>query len=148
MKEPIATPMRARQTIVTALALVTLAMSIAAAAAPAPYSRGLLFRLDRPGVAPSYVFGTLHSNDPRVVGLPEPVRAAFGLRFAAAFLGADFLAGAFLAGTFLVADFLAEGFLAGFFAAGFLAGFLAAFLAVAMVLLPVSWCERTRLKYP
>ena len=69
--------MRARLTIVAALALVTLAMSLAAAAAPAPYSRGLLFRLDRPGVAPSYVFGTLHSDDARVVALPEPVRAAF-----------------------------------------------------------------------
>lgn len=41
------------------------------------FSRGLLFRLDRPGVAPSYVFGTVHSGDPRVATLAAPVRDAF-----------------------------------------------------------------------
>lgn len=43
----------------------------------APYERGLLFRLDRAGVPPSYVFGTLHSADPRITALPVPVRNAF-----------------------------------------------------------------------
>jgi len=42
-----------------------------------PFSRGVLWRLDRPGVATSWVFGTLHSNDPRVTALPAPVAEAF-----------------------------------------------------------------------
>src|SRR5439155_1561375 len=46
-------------------------------AAEPRYSRGLLFRLERPGVPASYVFGTLHSNDGRVAVLAPPVRAAF-----------------------------------------------------------------------
>jgi uncharacterized protein YbaP (TraB family) len=41
------------------------------------WNRGLLFRLERPGVAPSYVFGTVHSGDPRVIALAPPVREAF-----------------------------------------------------------------------
>ena len=42
-----------------------------------PVSRGLLFRIDKPGVAASFVFGTLHSGDPRVTALPRPVSEAF-----------------------------------------------------------------------
>jgi uncharacterized protein len=42
-----------------------------------PASRGLLFRIDKPGVAASFVFGTLHSADPRVTVLPKPVSDAF-----------------------------------------------------------------------
>jgi uncharacterized protein YbaP (TraB family) len=53
-----------------------------AAAAPrepvAPDSRGLLFRVEKAGIAPSYVFGTLHSSDPRVTALPDAVARAFG----------------------------------------------------------------------
>jgi uncharacterized protein len=60
-----------------AVALGALAFALVAIAAPPPFSRGLLFRIDRPATPPSYIFGTLHSNDPRVVALPEPVRAAF-----------------------------------------------------------------------
>jgi uncharacterized protein YbaP (TraB family) len=45
--------------------------------APAPDASGLLFRIDRRGVAPSYVFGTVHSDDPRVTALPAPVARAF-----------------------------------------------------------------------
>lgn len=40
------------------------------------YGRGLLWRVERDGVAPSYLFGTLHSDDPRVVDLAPPVRQA------------------------------------------------------------------------
>jgi uncharacterized protein len=54
----------------TAFALATLG------AAAAPFERGLLFRLDRAGVPPSYVFGTIHSADPRVTALPAPVVGA------------------------------------------------------------------------
>ncbi len=41
------------------------------------YSQGLLFRIDAPGRASSWVFGALHSGDPRVVALPATVAAAF-----------------------------------------------------------------------
>lgn len=42
----------------------------------APWSRNLLFRVDKPGVPPSYVFGTVHSGDPRVAAIASPVRDA------------------------------------------------------------------------
>lgn len=63
-----------------ALALALALCGTGAGAAPpaAPYSEGLLFRVDRPGVPPSYVFGTLHSNDPRVAALPPEVARALG----------------------------------------------------------------------
>ena len=38
-----------------------------------PYARGILFRIDKPGVAASYVFGTVHSADPEVTTLAKPV---------------------------------------------------------------------------
>ena len=40
------------------------------------FSKGLLWRVSKPGVAPSYVFGTIHIADPRVLDLPEPVSRA------------------------------------------------------------------------
>jgi uncharacterized protein YbaP (TraB family) len=42
-----------------------------------PFDRGLLWQLERRGAPPSWVFGTLHSNDPRVTALPAPVALAF-----------------------------------------------------------------------
>jgi len=44
---------------------------------PLRYGKGLLFRLDKPGIPPSWVFGTLHSDDPRVTALPVEVAQAF-----------------------------------------------------------------------
>jgi uncharacterized protein YbaP (TraB family) len=44
--------------------------------AQAPFSRGLLWRVSRPGVAASHVFGTIHLADPRVLLIPDPVRKA------------------------------------------------------------------------
>lgn len=41
------------------------------------FARGLLWRVQREGVAPSHVFGTLHAADARLARLPQPVRAAF-----------------------------------------------------------------------
>lgn len=61
---------------VTPVAAVPVATSPVAAAEPV--SRGLLFRLDKPGLPPSFVFGTLHSGDPRVTALPKPVAIALG----------------------------------------------------------------------
>jgi uncharacterized protein YbaP (TraB family) len=41
------------------------------------FDHGLLFRIEGPGHPVSYVFGTIHSDDPRVTRLPAPVRRAF-----------------------------------------------------------------------
>lgn len=48
-----------------------------ATAQAAPYSQGLLWKIERSGQAPSYVFGTVHSEDPRVMNLAKPVQNAF-----------------------------------------------------------------------
>jgi uncharacterized protein YbaP (TraB family) len=58
----------------TVLALI---VAMAAPCAAEPFAHGLLWRLDKPGVPTSWVFGTLHSNDPRVTALPVPVAHAF-----------------------------------------------------------------------
>lgn len=41
------------------------------------FEQGLLWRVEAPGAAPSYLFGTLHSDDERVVKLPPRARRAF-----------------------------------------------------------------------
>lgn len=61
-------------------ALVLLCVVFVAEAVAAPCcERGLLFRLDQQGSGhkPSWLFGTIHSDDPRVTKLPEPVLDAF-----------------------------------------------------------------------
>ncbi len=40
------------------------------------FARGLLWRVARPRVAPSHVFGTIHLADPRVLDVPDPVMRA------------------------------------------------------------------------
>lgn len=40
------------------------------------FSKGLLWRVSKAGIAPSYVFGTIHLADPRVLELPDPVGRA------------------------------------------------------------------------
>lgn len=55
--------------------MLALASSVCVAAAE-PFDRGLLWRLDKPGASPSWVYGTLHSSDPRVTALPPPVASA------------------------------------------------------------------------
>lgn len=40
------------------------------------FSRGLLWRVSKPGVAPSHVFGTIHIADPRVLLIPDAVMRA------------------------------------------------------------------------
>jgi hypothetical protein len=54
------------------------ALALFALPAPAaePFSRGLLWRVSKPGVEASHVYGTIHVADPRLADLPEPVRAA------------------------------------------------------------------------
>lgn len=41
-----------------------------------PFGEGLLFKLEKGGIAPSYLFGTMHMTDPRVVSLPPAADAA------------------------------------------------------------------------
>ncbi len=41
------------------------------------YAHGLLWKIERPGVAPSYLFGTIHLEDPRVTTLPSAVMRPF-----------------------------------------------------------------------
>lgn len=60
------------------LLLATAALALAASAgAGERFSKGLLWRVSKPGVAPSHVYGTMHVADPRVAELPLPVRKAF-----------------------------------------------------------------------
>jgi uncharacterized protein YbaP (TraB family) len=70
-----------------ALAFVAAASSASVVAGPVDraFERGRLFRIDRAGVPASYVYGTMHSNDPRVTALPEPVIAALAASRSAAF---------------------------------------------------------------
>lgn len=42
------------------------------------FAKGLLWQVNRPGVAPSHVFGTIHLPDPRALEIPEPVLRALG----------------------------------------------------------------------
>ncbi|GMR21449.1 MAG: TraB/GumN family protein [Gammaproteobacteria bacterium] len=43
----------------------------------APYSKGLLWKISRDHGKPSYIFGTMHSDDVRVTELPPQVHAVF-----------------------------------------------------------------------
>jgi uncharacterized protein YbaP (TraB family) len=60
--------------ILTLLGLCWLSLAAAAGAAS---ESGLLFEVEGPSGKPSYLFGTIHSDDPRVVILPKPVQDAF-----------------------------------------------------------------------
>ncbi len=59
------------------LLLLWLMLGPALAQAAGPYDKGLLFRIEHAGQAPSHIFGTMHSDDTQVVTLPAPVRQAF-----------------------------------------------------------------------
>lgn len=58
------------------VALACLAGAFSAAAADS-FDAGLLWKVERAGTTSSYLFGTMHSDDPGVVKLPEPVQRAF-----------------------------------------------------------------------
>jgi len=53
-----------------------LAAEVKAIKAQARFSRGLLWRVSKPGVAASHVFGTMHIADPRVLLIPDAVMQA------------------------------------------------------------------------
>ncbi len=59
-----------------ALVLVGLVLTLPALGAER-FDRGLLWRVEAPGTAPSYLFGTLHHDDERVLALSPKVRRAF-----------------------------------------------------------------------
>src|SRR5271155_3238048 len=42
-----------------------------------PFTQGLLWRVEKIGITPSYLFGTIHIDDRRVTTLPDPVRRIF-----------------------------------------------------------------------
>jgi len=54
-----------------------LLLPLAATADEAAFSEGLLWRVQPPAGAPSFVFGTLHSSEASIATLPPPVAAAF-----------------------------------------------------------------------
>lgn len=48
--------------------------NVSAVAEPASrYNKGLLWKIESQGATASYLFGTIHSDDARVIALPEPV---------------------------------------------------------------------------
>jgi uncharacterized protein YbaP (TraB family) len=62
-------------------ALAVLALTLAAALAQATdasaaYDKGLVWRIERKGVAPSFLFGTLHDDDERITRLAPQVQRA------------------------------------------------------------------------
>ncbi len=48
-----------------------------AEAAAVPHGKGKLWKIEKPGLAPSWLFGTMHITDPRVVRMPDAARTAF-----------------------------------------------------------------------
>ncbi|WP_265517751.1 TraB/GumN family protein [Nitratireductor luteus] len=42
-----------------------------------PNGKGLLWKIEKDGIAPSFLFGTMHVTDPRVTSLPDAAKAAF-----------------------------------------------------------------------
>ena len=72
--------MSAFRTLTTALALLAFTLVAAQAHSPrdrAEFDQGLLWRVERKGVAPSFLFGTLHHDDERVTRLAPQVQRAF-----------------------------------------------------------------------
>jgi hypothetical protein len=60
-----------------ALSATIVGAAVAAEKARGSYDRGLLWKVEKPGVAPSYLFGTVHVADQRVTALPDVVRTTF-----------------------------------------------------------------------
>lgn len=66
-----------RGALAAAALAATLALEPAAARVVKPeFVTGLLWRISKPGVKDSFVFGTIHLPDPRVNGIPKPVADA------------------------------------------------------------------------
>jgi uncharacterized protein len=65
-----------RVAALAACCLIAASARVDAAEPPQRFSHGLLWRVSRDGVPPSYVFGTIHVPDPRVLDVPGPVGRA------------------------------------------------------------------------
>jgi hypothetical protein len=78
---PTVPPPSRRETLAWLAGLAMAAAGTAALAgtddAPGGFDRGLLWRVERRGVAPSHLFGTLHLDDARALDFRPPVRRAF-----------------------------------------------------------------------
>lgn len=71
-------PLHLRLIVAALLGLALALPGLAFAGADAgPFDRGLLWKIERDGVPPSHLFGTMHVNDERVTALPQPVADAF-----------------------------------------------------------------------
>lgn len=71
-------PVRNFTTTCLVVLLLCLGGAGTAPAADTAFSHGLLWRIEAPGDGrPSYLFGTIHIADPRVLEIPAPVAAAF-----------------------------------------------------------------------
>jgi uncharacterized protein YbaP (TraB family) len=57
--------------------LATLALALPVHAGIERFDRGLLWRVEKPGIPPSQVYGTIHVADARLAGLPAAVRQHF-----------------------------------------------------------------------
>ena len=66
-----------RRPYTTVFPLLALLPWIAVLAAEATWERGLLFEVRSQARGSSYLFGTIHSENERVMDLPPPVRSAF-----------------------------------------------------------------------
>ena len=59
------------------LALLALAfLTVGLPAQASEFTQGVLWKIERDGLAPSWVLGTFHSNDPKILAIPEPVSQA------------------------------------------------------------------------
>lgn len=50
---------------------------LTAEAAATPNSKGIFWKIEKDGVEPSYLFGTLHLSDPRVMKMPQAASEAY-----------------------------------------------------------------------
>ena len=66
-----------RLILLSILLVFTVSVTADSKSALQNFGKGILWRIDAANIAPSYLFGTIHSDDPRVTSLPKPVEQAF-----------------------------------------------------------------------
>ena len=94
--------MKRRRFLAAAAALAALPLQ----AAPARFTKGLLWKVTRSGAAASHIYGTIHVADPRLAELPGPARKAFANAHS---LMVEFLPDAYTKERFLEAALLPQG---------------------------------------